>query len=218
MKKRSFILLELMVALGLTAILLSVLFRFFAGSVRIDQQIDQARSVLFQRQHLQTRLSMIFTSVVPRSSLSNSTGSSFYTLEENSPGIVIVFDNGIDPEPLFSGPVLGKIFIDADQRLSLIIWPLEKSQEKYYRKETLLPHVQKIRFQFLAKKNFQNPDPKAISINDSIEWRTNWPQNRWDIPSMIRFVIREKDQETGFAFHLPLIEPIVTYHEQGAKG
>jgi hypothetical protein len=216
--KRAAILLELIIALGLTAILLSVLFRFFAGSVLMDQKVDGARQALYQRQHLQMRLSTILNAMVPRSSIAQPKGASFYTVEEKLPGFVAIFDNGIDPDPLFSGPILGKVFLDTDGNLSLALWPLEKTEKKCYRKEILLPNVQKMRFQFLAKKSLQQPDSQALSINSTLEWRTNWPKNRWDLPSMIRLVIQQDGQETGFAYALPFIEPIVTYHETGGKG
>ena len=158
------------------------------------------------------RLSSLVTSIVPRSSLSTSSGSSFYT----SDGLIAIFDNGVDPDPSFSGPIIGKVFVDSDSNLVLALWPLEKMEKNFYRKEILLPNVQKIRFQFLAKKNAQQIDPKAVSINSNLEWRTDWPKNRWDIPSIIRMIVQQKNQEIGFAFTAPILEPIVTYHERGA--
>lgn len=200
-----------MIALGLAAILLSLLFSFFAGSVRMNQRIDAARSHLYQRQHLQMRLTSLVTSIVPRSALPFSTGSSFYT----SDGLIAIFDNGIDPDPAFSGPIIGKVFIDSDSNLTLAMWPLEKMEKNFYRKEILLSNVQKIRFQFLAKKNSQQIDPKAIAINSNLEWRTDWPKKRWDIPSIIRLIVQQNNREIAFAFTAPILEPIVTYHERG---
>lgn len=214
-QKRPIMLFELMIALALTAILLTLLFRFFAGSVNMNQKIDSARSVLYHRQHFQTRLSSIFHAITPRSLIGESVSSSFFTLDEKTPALLMIFDNGIDPDPQFSGPILGKIYLDAGN-LTLALWPLEKKEKKLYRKEILLPHVQKMQFQFLAKKTVQNQDPLAISINPLLEWRTNWPKNRWDIPSIIRMKIEQDREEVSFAFMLPFIEPIVTY--QGATG
>ncbi len=217
-QKRALILLELMIALGLTAILLAVLFRFFAGSVRMDQKISEARSALYQRQHFQIRLSSLFNSITPRSSMPPSSGSSFYTLLDKTPSFVAIFDNGIDPDPLFSGPILGKLYLDGGSNLTLVYWPLEKTDKPLYRKEILLHGVQNIRFQFLAKKTLQQKDSQAISINSSLEWRTDWPKNRWDIPSIIRVIFLHENQEISFAFMLPFIEPIVTYDQQGDLG
>lgn len=215
-KSRPFILFELIIALGLTAILLSVLFRFFASSLLMDRKIETARTALFQRQHFQTRMTTLFTSIVPRASTPPSTGSSFYTAEGKE--IVAVFDNGIDPDPAFSGPILGKFFLDSDANLALALWPLEKLEKNLYRKEILLQQVQDIRFQFLAKKTAQAEDPHAIPINESLEWRTNWPKTRWDIPSCIRLIVRQNNQDIAFAFTLPFLEPIATYHHEGGRG
>ena len=217
-QKRPYILLELMIALGLTAILLTLLFRFFAGSVKLDQKINEAREALYQRQHFQTRVSSLLNSITPRSSMAPSSGSSFYTLNEKTSSLVAIFDNGIDPDPLFSGPILGKVYIDAEANLTLAIWPLEKTGKNLYRKEILLSGVENMRFQFLAKKNLQQPDAKAIAINSSFEWRSDWPKNRWDIPSIVRVIFLHEKQEVSFAFMLPLIEPIVTYQEPGSLG
>jgi len=215
--KRTYFLLELLIALGLTAVLLSILFRFFAGSVRVDQKIGEARSILYQRQHFQTRISSVFNSIVPRSASTPTSGPSFYTVHEKSPSFVAVFDNGIDPDPQFSGPILGKIFLDADN-LMLVLWPLEKTEKNVYRKEILISGVQNMRFQFLGKKSAHQGDLSAVSINSSLEWRTDWPKNRWDIPSIVRIVLSQDNQEISFAFILPLIEPIITYHDTGRVG
>ena len=212
---RSLILLELVIALGLVAILLSVLFRFFAGSVQMDHKIEEARAKLYEREHFQTRLNTLFTSITPRSNGASQSSSSFYTLDEKTPGLMAVFDNGIDPDPAFSGPIIGQLFLDEQHNLTLATWPLEKEKNNIYRKEILLPHVENIRFQFLAKKNVQHIDPQAIPITAGLEWRTNWPKHRWDIPSIIRVIIQQNKQEIPFAFSLPLIEPIVTYQEAG---
>ncbi len=214
-RKRPFTLLELLIALGLVAILLTVLFRFFALSVRMDQKIEQAREILHQQQQAQTRLSSVLTSIAPRSSLEASGGSCFYTRKDVMPGLFVVFDNGIDPNPLFSGPVLGRIYIDGGANLSLAICPLEKTAGELHRKEMLIPHVQAVRFQFLAKKTLQEPDAKSIPVNACLEWRSDWPKNRWDIPSTIRMMIQQDGQEVAFAFSLPLVEPMITYRGQG---
>jgi len=207
-----------MIALGLTAILLALLFRFFAGSVKLDQNISAARAALYQRQHFQTRLSSLVNSIAPRSSISPSPGSPLYTLNEKTTSLVAIFDNGIDPDPLFSGPILGKVYVDDQANLILALWPLEKPGKNLYRKEILLCGVENMRFQFLAKKNLQQTDPKAISINSSLEWRSDWPKNRWDIPSIIRVILTHENHEISFAFMLPLIEPIVTYHATRGLG
>jgi type II secretory pathway pseudopilin PulG len=208
-RSHAMVLLELMVALVLASILLSVLFRFFAGSVKLEQKISEVRKHLYSRQNLQTRLSFVFQSISPRPT--TTTASSFFTLNDQA-GLVAIFDNGVDPNPIFSGPILGRLYIDAGN-LVLAMWPLEDRDTANYRKEILLSNVQNIRFQFLAKKSDQQPDPKAVPINASYEWRTDWPKNRWDIPSAVRLFIQQKNEEVPFAFLLPFLEPIPTYHE-----
>lgn len=208
------VLLELVIALGLAAILLTFLFRFFAAYMQIDQKLDRAREVLHQRQHFQVRLSSIFASAVPHAPSSTSLPS-FHTNENSE--LIIIFDNGVDPHPQFGGPILAKISLDAHSNLTLTLWPLQKTEPEFYRKEILLADVQSVQFQFLSKKSSQGVDPSAIPINHTLEWRTDWPKSLGSIPSMIRIIVNQNNCDVAYAFTLPFLEPIVTYGETGGS-
>jgi hypothetical protein len=210
--KRALILFELVIALALSAILLSLLLRFFAHSAAFDRKLDEARAQIFARQHLHTRLSAFFTSTIPRSALPSSALCPFHTPEAGR--LTAVFDNGIDPDPAFSGPIVGTLFIDGDANLSLTLFPLDaKEGGGPCRKEILMSRASRLRFQFLAKKNSQHPDPNATPILPSLEWRTNWPKTRWDIPSLIRIFVEQQGEPIAFSFALPIADPIPTYYD-----
>jgi hypothetical protein len=212
-QKRPFILFELMIALVLTAILLSVLLRFFINCVMIDKKIDTARRALHSYQQLEMRLSSLFTSLVPSSTLPHPVPC-FYTIDE--PALIAVYDNGIDPDPAFSGPILAKLFLDQDN-LAILLWPLEKKEREITRKEILLAHVSGFEFEFLTPKHSSPLDPHAKSINDTMEWRTNWPKEDQAFPSVIRIRIHQDGRDLPFAFHLAKREPILFQQPVGSS-
>lgn len=205
-KKKPIFLLEVLIALSLTAILLTFFFSFFVQSVKIEKTLDQARMAISSRNHLQTRLQSILNSLVRGSECY------FYTKQfekESSLSLVVIFDNGIDPDPLFSGTVRGRIFIDEEKNLCLVTWPLNKMKNRPWRKEILMTSVDHFEFEFLGKK-IALEKGKAHSINGELAWRTSWPKGMLEIPSLIRLRVQEKET-LRFAFILPSMDPFIVY-------
>lgn len=203
-KKRPLILFELVISLSLIAILMTVLFRFFVNCVSLDLKIDRARTALHTLEKAQTRLSILFTSLVPGSTLPHPLPS-FYTVEEGSTSLVTLFDNGIDPDPVFCGPVLCKLFLDPENNLSLALWPLNHPNPQFCRQEILLPQVKQLHFQFLTLAQLGQP-----------EWRTTWSKTSLTTPSVIRLQLGHQGRDLNFAFHLPISEPISFQEEKSA--
>jgi hypothetical protein len=204
--KRCLILLELLIALSLIAVLLTFLFRFMVNNAQVQTKVETARAYLYPREQLQTRLSSLFTSLVPRSFLNMP---SFYTLEEG--GIAAIFDNGIDPDPAFSGPIRSALTLEKGS-LILTLFPLEEETPK--RREQLLSQVEAVHFQFLAKRDSQHPSPHAVPIGRTAEWRTVWPRESWDLPALIRMTLKQQEGDLAFAFPLPVSEPAIIYGEK----
>lgn len=207
---------ELLIGLCLTALLLSCLFSFWVGSVKVEAKLQNARTEVLARAALQTRLQSIFTTLVP--------GDSFYTQEfphEEQDSLIALFDNGIDPDPAFSGPILARIYIDEEQNLALALWPKEETKDRNWRKEILLPHTPHIEWEFLgAKRGLTTPQKKRASvrpINASLEWRANWPEAAGELPALIRLCIEQKNSAPlRFAFRIPASSATPTYI-QGVK-
>ncbi|OGN63743.1 MAG: hypothetical protein A3E80_01635 [Chlamydiae bacterium RIFCSPHIGHO2_12_FULL_49_9] len=205
---------EILIALSLTALLLTMLFSFLVDSAKIKAKLDPVRSEILSREQLQTRLQGLFSSL-------GKEGGSFYTRifpDEAGKSLLAIFDNGVDPDPLFSGSTLGKIYLDKESNLSLALWPEEKGENLPWRKEILLTNVSHFEFEFLAKKSPASAPmakkEKTKPINPNLEWRTDWPKSLSGIPAMIRLrVDRKKDPSLLFAFHIPTIEPFITYQE-----
>jgi hypothetical protein len=188
-KKSNFTLLEVIIALFLTSILLIALLNFFVRTVFFEKKIETLKKEVFKKEHLQIRLSNIF------SHINKSFENYFYTEKEKNTllSLYLTFNNGIDPDPSFSGPVFGKIYIDQND-LKLTIYPLNEAKQ---RTETLFQDVKKLEFLFFTKeKNF--------------EWQNNWPQEKQSLPSMLKLKINEE----SFAFFMPTKNILITYYKK----
>lgn len=208
-----------MIALSLTGILLTFLFSFFAESAKLEKKIDASRTEIANRQGLQTRLQAVLSSLCRDPS-------SFYTRSfkrEAGESLIALYDNGIDPDPAFSGPVLGKLFLDRENNLALAQWPAESIRNEIsktsgktkrpWRKEILLGGVERFEFAFLSPKQEEGRKEKVKPINSLWEWRYRWPPEKRGIPPLVRLSVWERGREEPlqFAFFIPSSEPMPTY-------
>jgi hypothetical protein len=195
------------IALGLMAMLLTFLFNSIASGAKVDAKIESARSTLFSRQHLQARIQDLLLS------LNYGQMPPLYTQQfagEKAKSLVLSFDQGIDPDPTFSGILLGRIYIDDKKNLTLALWPNEKRGENIpWRKELLLTSVDDFHFEFLGK----HVDKESRAITTHLGWHSQWPKKRLEAPSMVRLFITQGQTQLKFAFSLSSSEPFVTYWE-----
>ncbi len=194
----------------LTAILLSCLFSFWAGSAKVEVRLQRTREQGLARAYVQTRLEQIFTNLV-----AEDPKGSIYTKDSD---LVVVFNNGIDPDPSFSGPILAKIYLDEEQNLALALWPIEevKKKERIWRKEVLLRNVSHCEWEFLGEKQgLSTPEKQKVTVrpvNASLEWRSHWPLSVGGMPAVVRLVIALPDTlPLRFAFRVPAGALIPTY-------
>lgn len=166
-------------------------------SAKCETKLDAARQKIDARAQVQTRLQSLFTSITP---------GEFFTKKDE---LFVLFDNEIDPDPAFSGPICGKIHLDDKQNLTLSTW--SPANEEAWRKEILLTNVDRFEFEFMGKKSAEKE--KMRPINAQYAWRTRWAKTDLAIPSVIRLLVWEKKQDDPikFAFLLPTPEPFVTY-------
>ncbi|HSX10106.1 MAG TPA: hypothetical protein VLF94_00095 [Chlamydiales bacterium] len=165
------------------------------------------------RGHLQTRLQNVFSSISH-----DSLDAPLYTKQfdkEREPSLVATFDNGIDPEPAFSGAILAKLYLDEEHNLSLATWPLDKAKNPPWRKEILLSHVESFTLEFLGKNSASEHGKreKIRPINANFAWRTLWSKSESEVPSIIRLSVYEEKSTDPlrFAFILPKPERPITY-------
>jgi hypothetical protein len=187
-------------------------------STKLEKRIEAAREEIATRQNLQMRLQSIFLGL-SRSFPEPVLYSKSFP-DEKGLSLVAIFDQGIDPDPVFSGSVLGRIYLDEDNNLNLAIWPLGSAESASWRKEILFTNVSDFEFEFLSLKTKKEGKEKSRPINESLEWILSWSKSRSDTPSIIRLSIWKNESRVStdplrFAFILPSAEPIVTYNEGG---
>lgn len=184
MKKRAITLIELFVALGLASIILSILFSYFVQTTRIDIKISSAKKEVLERQYLQTKLKQVFASIsYPADSKKNT----MFLSSKNY--LYFFFDNQIDPDPDFSGKVMGKLAVNKEKKLILSIYSKNKK-----RKETILNNVNQAKYDFLIKDS------------NKYLWKTSIPDE--DLPYIIKISL---NNDFTFAFFIDSEQTVVTY-------
>lgn len=212
---RAYFLLEILIGLSLLSMLLVILFSFMAQSAQVEKRLERAYATIVERQNLQVRLQDVFTSLTRERDLKP-----LYTKrfpKEGSDSLIALFDNGVDPDPAFSGAILARVFADEQKNLCLALWPIakDKTSSRPFRKEILLRQIDSYAFEFLGEK--QGHDLNVNSITAHAGWHPVWKETRSDVPSIVRLTIQGPDGPIRFAFRLPTSEPIATYVTRGAN-
>ncbi len=197
-----------MIALGLAAVLLTVVFQFLLSNARFEVGLEKAQATLREQERLRERIDSLLTSIQPPLE-----GPSFYTLqfpEEKHLSLIASFDAGIDPDPAYSGRNTARLFIDQDNQFCITQWPLEKTS---HRTEVLLQDIRAIEWEFLGHNYLK--DPHAKQIAGTWCWLKSWPKNQTGLPSIVRLhlwqgVDKKKQREPNLqiAFILTNQEPL----------
>ena len=147
--KRSFSLIEILVGMVLFSILASLLMGLYIGVSRNVASQKKQEAVLEQ---------FIFLHTMLQKSLSHAI---FDTkgegLQEEDGNLYFTFDNGIDPDPLFSSTVKGLLAL-RDGNFILEVKPLTSSESRLY---TLKKNVYHISFEQLPEEGM----PLALQIS-----------------------------------------------------
>lgn len=206
--KRGLSLLEVTIALLLTSILISVLLKLYFQIPKVEHRIDTIKQKTYPIHYSQVKLTKIFDSLIPYQNLSLLTKKypplSTYTPLENEESLLVIFDNGIDIDPNFSGEVIGRIYVNPKSNsLELIIWPAnEKNHTKNFRKEILLKNITSYNFSFF--------DPTPDTEDKIPLWSSTWEEKNY-FPPMIKFEFLLGDKEEIFYFFPSTSSAIITY-------
>jgi hypothetical protein len=203
-------LLEMTIAIGLTAVLLAILFRFLVSNAKFERKVDLASAIVLERERIVERLDTVLTNLQPL----DTGGPLFYTAQfpddSIAQSLVVSFNAGIDPDPEYSSIVTGRIYVTEAGELILGYWPVDK---KGYRTEVLLQNVHDLEWQFLGQK--LDKDPKTPIIAGSWAWLRQWPKTQSRAPEIIRLRLwcgqskkKQPEPNLQFAFILPVLTPI----------
>jgi hypothetical protein len=238
-RKAHVILLELMIAMGLTLVILSSLMFFYHQVNLINAEMDREQNESFKKLYLENRLANILPKTV--SSTDPSTDFHFFTsqdmgglFKQGMPSLVFSFDNCVQLDKQMSYHVIGRVFLDQDGNLMLAKWPVEKrwkeNETPPMTKEVLLDNVENLSFSFFippdkAKKALteeKQPQPTQVKLEIPQElkgrWVEVWNKEYHQLPAIVKMMMTRKDrfgkdEVLTFAFPLPNALNPVTYDE-----
>lgn len=195
-RKRSLSLIEVVIALALTSLLLSVLFQGYRQLPIAQKKAQAISSKILSLKKVDQTLSSLFSNVIPQV---NDDKPTLYTVmipESHFPALFLTYFGEIDPDPDFSELVQGALFVSRDHELCFTTWGKgEKS-----RTDLLLTGISSLSFSFFEPRWKQ--------------WTENWPLHHPAFPPLIEVTLKFTDQkEQTFAYSLP--EAIdITYRSQ----
>lgn len=208
-RKKSFILLEVLLAFSILSMILAFLFNSLRTSALLNEKCDRLRQIFFTRYHIQERLSQIFSNIEPcLAPLLEKGESAFYTSDQPCLSLYFTFNHGIDPEEAFTGYVQGHLFLDKNA-LILELTPTDPRYPTQKRREVLLTGAQSLSFLF-----YQRPAliqrTKNTSSKDAFELLSKWPLDYPDIPYCMTLSLELQDKSLiNYSFYLSSsIQPI----------
>jgi len=216
-KRRRFVtLLEVLIAMGLVSILLTVLLGIYGQTVRAQYEIERRLQDNFQLLYAQFRFNQIMPNILNPAKDRENYGIAFY--QEGTNSLVFGYDNGTGAGPNFSNEVIGRLFVDDQNRLLLLTWPVPKRApdiDPPMRTEVLLENVDKIGFEFYkpvppAKKRLEiDPETKTGDAGMMLE---AWSPDEEDIPAILKIhVTLLGGEQIDYAFVLSNTQIPVSY-------
>ena len=202
-RKAHMTLLETLIAISLLSIILVFVFSFFRELSQLSRLTEQAQKESFQMRYLESRLGFIFERVVNE----NKKDRIFYFYTQpiqqdfsRSTSLILTFNNEVRRDPTFSGDVLGRLYVDSNQRLCLATWPLHVAQpHQYLQEEVLIDHVVSLNYSFYAPPERVHPGKEmkeghTIDPDKKTPQRNHWHEGEWalsyaQMPSIIKIVV-----------------------------
>lgn len=206
MRFRPAVLIEVLISMALAGLLLTVLLGYFAEMSKAGRLVAESRQELAEERYVQTRLSQVFhRSLVP---LSKGKRVVFFTKEAagqmtEGPSLVFSYDNGAVINPIFSNVVLGRLFVDGEQRLCLATWPLYRRYQPGetipMQKEVLLDGVHQLEFSFFHPMG-DAPGSAEFLTEEEV---AHWPIELTSLPVLLTLNINRAGKPLSFSFPLP---------------
>ena len=216
-RKSPFTLLEVLISFSLLAIILGILFSHFRSSSILSAKTEKVKTMSLAREHVYERLSQIFSKIESSEKffVDESVGS-FFTEEisdnEKPKELNFGIKHSIDKEIEFSSYILGKLFVDKDNMLTLELRPYKKEDSNKVRIEKMLPSVKNIAFTFYKIKKENAEDDKSTSSLDDFEILDRFELKEKNLPYAltITLTLDGEDHPIEYTFFISSqIEPIV---------
>lgn len=189
-RKANFTLLEVLIALGLTLLILTTLLSAYLNAERTSLWWQKEEKEQFTLRFFTHRLTEVFNHLAEIDQ-----NKSFFLTTES--GLIFSYDNGASFDRLFSGPVLGRLFIDPRGDLYLITWPEKElwgdSGIPPFHREVLMKGVASMQLSFL------NKDENGLS------WKSGgYSKEIKELPAAIKMTLTTKEgKQHTFYFPIP---------------
>lgn len=236
--KRPITFIELLIAMVLSSLVLSVLFYFYRDIDWLNHEMEKSQKKSFELSYIQTRLGDVIPNIVsPRIAPED-----FYffvshdangLLKPGQPSLVFTYNFGANLNPVFAQHVLARLYIDSYNRLCLAMLPSVKEWPKFtsvpIKQEVLLENVESIAFEFYVppakessaagnkapKGGYGNGKKQAQKLQLRDTWYTDWRQEFYQLPSLLRISVHIKDKKDPilFVYPLPQSDFVVIYEK-----
>lgn len=164
--KRYVTLLEVLIAMTLTSLILMALTFFYQQVAVIGIEMDRTKIEGFDARYVEKRLSDIIPRIIGSSNRAQNYG--FFSVGDEgiampgSQSLIFTFDNGACSNRWFAGNVVGRLLLDPQGQLLLLLWPLPRSwdkstQEWPVKKEVLLTGVESMTFEYFIAPAVSKP-------------------------------------------------------------
>ncbi len=188
MKKHPLTLLEVVIAISLTAMLLSFLFSSFRQISVANIKVQKSAEEVHARACVHLRIAQLLRSLEAKEGLA------FYTSPfplGTGKALIMASPHTLDKNPAYCGKLKSVLYLNNDQELCLLTY---SKDEKEARNDILLTHVKEMSFQFF------HPSQGKYQP----EWEEESP------PPIVKILLKQ-EKELTFSFIVPQTHWKVTY-------
>jgi hypothetical protein len=193
-QRSSFTLLEVIVSMVLVSIVLTFVFTFFRQILTMKTQSFALKEKILNLEYFHARLTHLFDHFHEQE---NCLVAKIIHDHAHGPALLIQCDNGIHPNPAFSGLCYHMLFKTRDHRLCLCTW----SKNDIEQIDTLLTQIKDFSCEFFADK----------------QWHTTWPIDKKNnsLPYMIKISFQlNGDNEKWQDFIFSLSSNEISYEKK----
>ena len=177
-RKYSFTLMEVMISFSIMSIVLGVIFSSLYEQTLLKTKIERMEKIVMARVEMQQRLDRIFANIIPVDPQNSK--SSIYISGESKGKLFIIFDNGIDPDPLFCDKVEGSLAVENNNFVFTLLEGRPNARKSILRK-----NITKVSYEFLT------------NAKEGVEVTSRWDEKINYSPSYIKITLN-KDEEYVF--------------------
>lgn len=219
---------ELLIAMALTSVILTVLFYFYRDIDWLNQDMEKSQREAFKLAYVQNRLGDVLPNAVSPRTLE---GDFFFfvsqdangLLKTGNPSLVFTYNFGPNRDPQFANHDLGRLYLDKQNHLSLATMPSPNrwlpSARLKIKNEILMEDVESLSFQFYVPPDKDrslagNKAPRgsvgkdkiqAVEVQPKDSWHHDWKSEYQQLPSMIKVILKVKNKKEPLTFIYPLI-------------